>query len=71
MNNKSKKLTKEKREELADIYAEQCYEGMDYKCLFQFVTDVIKENLEGFSDEEFEEEMINYMGFEEYKESLD
>ena len=64
------KLTKKKREELAELYAEQCSEGMDYKCLFYFVTNTIKENLEKYSDEEFQEEMINYWGKEEFENEM-
>lgn len=63
-------MTKEDREKLADIYARQCYEGMDYKTLFQFVYDNIQDFLRDFDDTEFYNLMLEYFGEDEIRERL-
>jgi hypothetical protein len=45
-------LTSEQINQLIELYAEQCVEDMDIKCLIQFVYDTICENMKHAGEEE-------------------
>jgi hypothetical protein len=45
-------LTPEQTVKLIELYAEQCVEDMDIKCLIQFVYDTICENMFNAENEE-------------------
>ena len=48
------------RDELQDAYIERIIDGMDHKCLWQFVYDTLEQNFERYSVNELIAEVEEY-----------
>lgn len=48
------------RQELLETYIEEIIDGMDHKTMYQYVYDMMEQNLETYSDEELVTEVKDY-----------
>ena len=48
------------RDQLQNDYIESIIDGMDHKTMYQYVYDMLEQNLETYSDEELMEEVKDY-----------
>ena len=48
------------RDQLQNDYIESIIDGMDHKTMYQYVYDMLEQNLETYSDEELETEVKDY-----------
>jgi len=66
-----KELTNSQKDELIEQYVEIVVDNMDTKTLAQFVTDILKEEYNDYSDDELKDQIECTHDEELYKELVD
>lgn len=54
------KVTDKNRKEILDIYCNRLLDDMDFDTLYSFAYDMLKDNKEGLTDKQLEDQIIDY-----------